>query len=473
MDNKMPEELNDNILKQKRKRGKNFSAKIICVDRGPELFRQLERVFYDTKMRLYLERSIDRVLERFEGEAFDILVLSSSAAKGGELGGIELLEIIAEKSPATQIILLINPKEIALAASALRAGTYHYAKLPIGDEELHLLIEAAIERRPTYGPNLLLKEELRTTTFEQMVGGSPPMLDLYRYIRQAAATDIPVLLVGETGTGKDLVAQAIHQLSERSHKPFQPVHLGALPPDLVASELFGHEKGAFTGAAKRYIGSFEKANGGSIFLDEISTIDERVQISLLRLLETKKFERIGGWKTTTANVRLIAATNQNLAEAVRKGHFREDLYYRLEVFMIILPPLKNRTGDVTLLVDHFLKRFNDAYNKNILGISTECVSLLNSYDWPGNVREVKNVIHRAVVLCNGDVLLPEHLPSRLSSGRSGRQEIVMTVGCTLEEAEREMIVQTLNYTGNNRRRTAAVLGISRRALYNKIDKFGL
>ena len=458
-------------MNQKAKAAQFPTVKIICVDREYGLYQQLIRIFTDRPVQLFREPSIDRVLERFERDAFDILILASSAASGGEITGIELLEIITDNSPATQILFLVNPKEIAMASLALRVGTYHYARLPVSDEELDLLIQAALEKRPQYGPNLLLKEELRRTTFEQMVGGSPPMLDVYRQVRQAAATDIPVLLVGETGTGKDLVAQAIHQLSARKNNLFLPVHLGALPAELVASELFGHEKGAFTGAQKRYVGSFEQGDQGTIFLDEISTVDESVQVSLLRLLETKRFQRLGGRKTIKTNIRIIAATNLDLFEAVRQGVFREDLYYRLEVFSIILPPVRQRPGDVSLLVDHFLKRFNDAYNKNIIGISPGCVSLLESYGWPGNVREIKNVLHRAVIICSGEVLLPEHLPQRLRTGKQVKQDLHFPLGTTLDVIEREVIRQTLQALDNNRQRAAAVLGISRRTLYNKLDKY--
>jgi len=448
--------------------------KIICVDRGLDLYRQLTRVFPEPSTKISLERSIDMVLERFEAEAFDILLLSSSAAKGGTgIDGIELLEIIVEKCPATQIIFLASPKEIRLAISALRAGTYHYAKLPIGDDELRLLIETALERRPSYGPNLLLKKELRETTFEQMVGGSAAIRAVYRQVRQAASTDIPVLLTGETGTGKDLVAQAIHQLSSRSDKQFLPVHLASLPDDLVPSELFGHEKGAFTGALTRFAGCFEQAAGGTIFLDEIGTIDDRIQVSLLRLLETKTFHRIGGTTPINADFRLIAATNENLTAAVKQGSFREDLYYRLEVFMISIPPVRERHGDIPLLVSHFLKRFNAAYNKTIAGISPESIGAMESYPWPGNVREIKNVIHRAVVMCDGSILMPDHLPERIRSGTKESQEITIPIGVTLQDCEKRMIIHTLKFTGDNKRRAAEILGISRRALYNKLERYGI
>lgn len=284
---------------------------------------------------------------------------------------------------------------------------------------------------------------------------------------------MPVLLTGETGTGKDLVARAIHQLSTRKNKVLQPIHLGALPPELVAGELFGYEKGAFTGALRSHRGLFEKAEGGTIFLDEIGTIDEKVQISLLRLLETRKLERIGGNRTTSVNVRIVVATNENLSEAVEQGRFREDLFFRLDIFQIVLPPVRERGGDIVLLVNHFLKQFSAEYQRDIVGISPECISALEYYDWPGNVREIKNVIHRAVLNSTGGILLVEHLPDRLQKAHKQPPEIKLPMGCTLKEAEQAVISRTLTWTRNNRRRTASILGISRRTLYNKLEQYNL
>ncbi len=446
---------------------------LLCVDPGRDIFRQLKEVFPSDNPGVLLEPNIGRVLERFEKETFDVLVLSSAALRSNKGVGIELLEVVSAKSPATQILFLINPREIKLAASAMKAGTYHYAKLPISSEELKLLVGSALDNRPQYAPNLLLKNHKGQTTFESMVGGSPVIREVYRQIRKAAATDIPVLLSGETGTGKDLAARAIHQLSSRTQGPYVPAHLGALPEDLVASELFGHEKGAFTSAVERRLGCFELAHKGTVFLDEISTIDEKIQVSLLRLLEDRKLHRIGGAKSQKVNVRVIAASNEDLEESVGRGVFREDLFFRLDVLHIHMPALRQRDGDVPLLIDHFLKQFNQAYRKDVVGISPECVSRLHSYDWPGNVRELKNVINRAVVMCEGGVLLPDHLPRRLRAGRAGRAMVSLPVGSTMEDMEREMLVRTLEYTAGNRRRAADMLGISRRTLYNKIDRFGL
>jgi len=456
----------------KRMPAKN-RIKIIVVDRDLEILHQVQRVFSGDVAEVSFERTLEHAFEKLEEFTFDILFLSGSAFKFHPDSTFELLEVIATKCPITQILFLINHRELPLAFSALKAGSYQYAKLPVPDEELRMLVDSALANRPQYGLNLLLKEHAQKPGLEDMVGRSPAMQDIYRQIRQAAQADIPVLITGETGTGKDLVAQAIHQLSSRKEKPFVPIHLGSLPQELVSSELFGYEKGAFTGAWKSYKGSFERAKGGTVFLDEIGTIDEKNQVSLLRLLETKKLQRIGGIRSIRSNVRLISATNDNLDEAVRTGRFREDMFYRLDVFRIALPTVRDRKGDVPLLVDYYLKQFNEANQTNILGISPECINRLDSYDWPGNVREIKNVLHRAVVMCNGEVLLPSHLPKRLVSEGHEPPTLTIRVGTTMQEVEKEMVTQTLNWTNNNRQLSAALLGMSRRTLYNKIAKYSL
>lgn len=449
------------------------TVRIIAVDKTMQLAQRLAGLFAKDDVDIFRESGIDRVLERFEAEPYDVLIVTSAAFKAGEIDGIELLEVIAANSPITQILFLAEPRDIQIAMSALKAGTYQYAKLPIGDDELQLLVKTAIEKRPLYGTNLFLEAKKHEVKFEKLVGQSQPMQEVYRQIRQAAATDMPILILGETGTGKDLTAQAIHQQSERRNGPYIVVNLGALPSELIGSELFGHEKGAFTGALERREGKFEQARDGSIFLDEISTIDEKVQVSLLRLIEQKKFHRLGGKRTISTNVRLITASNQNLADTVEQGMFRKDLYYRLDVFRIFMPPLRERVGDVVLLVDEFIRRYNRTFHKKILGIAPECVSLLESYDWPGNVRELKNVIQRAVLVCEGEVLLTEHMPPRFRPDKPVRPTVTFEVGTALEEVEREMITRALAATRNNRKRAAELLGISRRALYNKLQRHNI
>jgi DNA-binding NtrC family response regulator len=449
------------------------TIRIIAVDKTAQLAQRLGKIFAKDNVEVNRELSIDRVLERFESEPYDILIITGAAFKEGDIDGIGLLEIIAANSPMTQILFLVEPGDIQTAMSALKAGSYQYAKLPLGDEELRLLVQTAIEKRPIYGTNIFLESKKHEVKFEKLVGQSQQMQEVYRQIRQAAVTDMPILIMGETGTGKDLAAQAIHQQSERKNGPYVAVNLGALPSELVGSELFGHEKGAFTGALERREGKFEQAQNGSIFLDEISTIDQKVQVSLLRLIEQKKFQRLGGKKTISTNARLIAASNQNLADTVEQGMFRKDLYFRLDVFRIVMPPLSERAGDVVLLVDEFIRRYNKTFKKNILGISPECISLLESYDWPGNVRELKNVIQRAVLVCEGEVLLMEHMPPRFNPDKPVRPTVTFEIGTTLEEVEHEMIIRALSTTRNNRKRAAELLGISRRALYNKLKRHNI
>lgn len=444
--------------------------KIICVDEGRGLAQQVRRIYPESRLHLAYERSIEEVVDRFEHESFDIMLFSSSVTHQQPSSALEILEIITAKCPETQILFFAHPGRLKIANQALRAGAFHYSLLPVSEEELKLLIETALEKKPQLGLNLLLRSEVEKTTFEQMVGRSTSMRLVYRQIRQAAATDIPVLISGETGTGKELAAQAIHELSDRAHEPCIPVHIGSLPPDLVASELFGHDEGAYTGANKVRKGCFELAAGGTIFLDEIATIDQKMQVSLLRLLETKSFHRIGSQHDIDVDVRVIAASNADLMGEIRRGRFREDLYYRLDVLHIIMPPLRERHGDLHLLVDHFIKQSCENFQKVIRGVSSNFFSCLESYNWPGNVRELKNVIQRAVINCQEDILNVIHLPERLLNSQHDDITIPIRVGMRLAEVENEVIIRTLEYTRHNRTRAAEILGISRRALYNKLQK---
>ena len=449
-------------------------ARIVCLDSQRDLCRQTEDIFScDRKLEIAFEKSLEKVLDLVEHVICDVLLASSSVVRDGRMDWLEFVEAMTAKSPRTQIIFLIKPRELVLASKALKAGSYHYAKLPVSNEELKLLVEAALESRPDVDPHSRALRENRTKRFEDMVGVSVGMKSVYRMIRQAAATDIPVLLTGETGVGKDLAARAIHQLSGRVEKTFLPVHLGALPQDLAPNELFGHVKGSFTGADATCAGAFERAHGGTVFLDEISTVDDRVQISLLRLIESKTLYRIGGSSRIKADVRLIAATNEDLEDAVAAGKFREDLFYRLEVFRIHIPPLRERLEDIPLLIQEFLHRYNRDYGRKIVGLSPDTMSILDAYDWPGNVRELKNVIHRAVVVCTGEVITPQNLTKRIRPGNVLRRNVILPIGTSFEEAERKLLEKTLQATGNSRCHAAAILGVSRGTLYNKIKKFGL
>jgi DNA-binding NtrC family response regulator len=430
-------------------------------------------IFGEDNIFLAYERSLDEVVDRFEREVFDLMLFSSSMASSEPDSALEILDLISVKCPGTQILFFTQPGMLKIAHKALRTGVFHYSLLPVSDEELKLLIETAIETKPQLGLNMMLRTEVEKTTFERMVGRSTGMRQVYRQIRQAAATDIPVLLSGETGTGKELAAQAIHELSPRSKAPCVTVHIGALPADLVASELFGYECGAFTGAAQRRKGCFELADKGTVFLDEIATVDEKMQVSLLRLLEKYEFSRIGSEQSISVDVRVIAASNANLADEIRKGNFREDLYYRIEVLHITMPALRERRGDINLLVDHFIKCACDDFQKTIRGISPDFISCLEAYPWPGNVRELKNVIQRAVISCTGDILNTSLLPQRISQYQNDDKTMTVRIGTSIEEVEKELIVRTLDHARHNRSRTSEILGISRRSLYNKIQRYGL
>ncbi|MBD3325843.1 AAA domain-containing protein [candidate division KSB3 bacterium] len=320
-----------------------------------------------------------------------------------------------------------------------------------------------------------LRQKLRTQEhFGSLIGGSLPMQEVYDQMKKAAVVDIPLLLEGETGSGKDLAAQTIHQLSDRHHGPYIPINLGALPTDLVAGELFGHEKGAFTGAVGLRKGRFEEARNGSIFLDEIEAVDEKIQVTLLRLIENRKFYRLGGKRRMTTNARLLAASNQSLEKLVHNGSFREDLYYRLNIFPITMPPLRDHKEDLPLLISHCVLQAMRMMKKQITEIDQECITILQDYSWPGNVRELKNVMQQSVLMCDGPTILPEHLPARFHDSVVSTVPVVsFKIGTPLEKIEQAMILRTLELTENNRTEAAKLLGISRRALYNRLTKYNI
>jgi len=315
--------------------------------------------------------------------------------------------------------------------------------------------------------------------FEGIIAISLPMRAIIRRIMEAAAVDIPVLITGETGTGKDLVAAAIHKRSKRAKEPYVAVNTGAMARDLISSEIFGHEKGSFTGAQESRAGIFEQADGGTVFLDEIATMDEKTQVSLLRVLEEKSFRRVGGMKNIGVDVRVITATNENLEKSVSEKRFREDLFYRLNVFHITVPPLRERPpGAITVLTDHFLSQFGAIYGKEIERVSPETYRILRRYQWPGNVRELKNVVQTALLMADGKELKPEFIPERIREAvavNEGRHEPTCSfrLGTSLDSVEKELVRLTLLHAGGNKKLAASMLGISRRALYNKMKRHEL
>ncbi|HXY42316.1 MAG TPA: sigma-54 dependent transcriptional regulator, partial [Vicinamibacteria bacterium] len=341
------------------------------------------------------------------------------------MDGLELLAKIKEIRPETMVILMTAYGTVKTAVKAMKLGAEDYLSKPIDVEELEVVLQKALERKGLMEEARSLRERLEHKyRLDNLVGESPEMLSVFKTIRQVAPSSASVLLLGESGTGKELFAQALHQNSPRRNRPFVKVACAALPETLLESELFGHEKGSFTGAVYTRAGRFEAADGGTLFLDEIGDISPTVQVKLLRFLEEREFERVGGNKTFKVDVRIVAATHRDLKKKLDDGSFREDLYYRLNVIEIHIPPLRERPGDIPLLAHHFLRKYADANGKELKGISDEVLGLLLSHPWPGNVREMENAIERAVVLSDGPQLTPSHFPTlrRAATGDTARPQ---------------------------------------------------
>ncbi len=418
------------------------------------------------------------VPDEITGEtAYDVLIWNPDNSPSNKSKGLEMIERVSRQSPETQIIV-ISHEEGNPAGCRIRSENYHYIARPVDWNNLLVLVGQALSNCPP-GQKILSYPDVRVPVeFEGMLGISLPMREVFQRIIEAAAVDIPVLITGETGTGKDLIASAIHKRSERNDQPYVAVNTGAMTRELMATELFGHERGAYTGAAATHRGFFEQAHRGTIFLDEISTMDEKAQVSLLRVLETKTFRRVGGEKDVLVDARVLAATNESLEEAVKQGRFREDLYYRLDVFHIHVPPLRSRPGAVTFLTNQFVTVFDAIYKKTVSEISPETYRYLRRYPWPGNVRELKNVVQRAILMSQGKGFTPDLLPARIREAAESQvatemQKMPIHVGMTLDAVEKEFIRMTLESTGGNKKEAAATLSISRRALYNKLQKYGM
>jgi DNA-binding NtrC family response regulator len=388
------------------------------------------------------------------------------------MDGMTLMQRALANSPELVCILLTAYGSVETAVDAMRHGATDFLTKPVNLKELELVLERVLRSRQAETENRQLHEQLDSKFgMENFIGNSPQMQEVFDTLRQVAGSRATVLVQGESGTGKELVAKAIHRLSSRNKAVFVPVHCAALSSTLLESELFGHEKGAFTGAAERRKGRFEMADGGTLFLDEIGEIDSSVQVKILRALEERKFERVGGTETVEVDTRLVAATNRNLKQMVVDGEFREDLYYRLYVVVITLPPLRDRTGDVPLLLKHFLDEFNRENGREIDGFSPEAMDLLNAYGWPGNVRELRNAMEQMVVLSRGKRIGVRDLPAHIRESEGAGAAVSVGSG-TLEDLEKQAIAQTLKACGGNRTRAAEQLGISRRTLHRKISEYG-
>lgn len=388
------------------------------------------------------------------------------------ISGEEVLARVTKENPGIPVIVLTGHGTIDTAVEAMRKGAYDFLTKPVDLDHLSLVVKRALGRRELEIRHATLKQEFdKKSSFESIIGKSEKMWRIFQMVQKVADSKASVLITGESGTGKELIANAIHNLSPRKNNPLIKVHCAALSETLLESELFGHEKGAFTGAATRTRGRFELADKGSIFLDEIGEINQTVQVKILRVLNDKRFERVGGEETLEVDVRVIAATNRNLEEEIRENRFREDLFFRLNVVNIHMPPLRERKEDIPLMINSFLDEFNRENNKSIRGFDARSRAAINRYDWPGNIRELRNCIESAVVMCSGAEISLEDLPPTVA--RAEECDVIqIPMGTTMEEAEKVIIQQTLASNQGNKSKTAEVLGIGRKTLHRKLEEYG-
>jgi len=392
------------------------------------------------------------------------------------MDGLELLRSLRQQQDDDVTVVLMTAQgTVESAVEAIKLGAYDYVAKPIDPQRLRILLDQIAERHDTRREVRVLRQQLREHgTFGKMIGQSVEMRKIYQTIEQAAPTGASVLVSGESGTGKELVAQTIHQLSPRASYPYVPINCAAIPDTLLESELFGHEKGSFTGAIARRQGCFELANRGTLFLDEIAEMTPATQAKLLRVLQERTFRTIGGQREQSVDVRVIAATNVDPVEAVRRGKLREDLFYRLNVFAITLPPLRERKDDLPLLTQAFISEFSERNRRTITGVTARVMHVFERYDWPGNVRELRNVIERSTIVAQGHEIDVQDLPPLAGLAQAPATPAAgLTPGLTVEEAERKLIEVTLEHTGGNKTRAAEMLGISLKTLHNKLNRLNL
>jgi DNA-binding NtrC family response regulator len=430
------------------------------------------RAALEERYDVYVAEDAKAAMDLLEREHFDVMLTDFRLPNEDGMKLITRAKSLA-KPPICILMTAYGSEE--LAVDAMKRGADDYiAKGRLQIDELEMRIARSLRRQNLETENVSLRQQLDTKFgLENIIGKSPVMTEIFEIVQQVAPTRATILLTGESGTGKEVIAKAVHQLSPRARQPMVSVHCAALSPTLLESELFGHEKGAFTGAHERRVGRFEQAQGGTLFLDEIGEIDATIQVKLLRFLGERTFERVGSNKTLTADVRLIAATNKNLEELVKAGKFREDLFFRLRVVEINLPPLRDRAGDIPLLAQRFLREFAGENNKPVSDFTADALQLLMSHDWPGNVRELRTAIEHAVVLCRGEKISARDLPPSVRGSRPGESALSLRNDLTVKEAEKQLIVRALKETGGNRTSAAKKIGMSRRTFHRKLHTYHL
>ena len=455
--------------------------KILIVDDEAFIRENLERILAEDGYRPFSTDNGEDALKLVGEEEVDLVLLDLNL---GSKSGLDVLKTLREVDPEVLVIIITGYGTVESAVEALKMGAYDYIKKPFKADAIRLIVRLALETQNLRREVRQLKREGQEKGLPgaDMVGSSAELLQVYRQVREVAKHETATVLIGgESGTGKELVARAIHNLSPRRERPFIEINCGSLPFNLLETELFGHERGAFTDAKTRKIGLFEEANGGTIFLDEIGEMDMNLQVKLLRVLEDRKIRRLGGARNIDIDVRVVAATNRNLKQAIEEKTFREDLYYRLNVFPIFVPPLRERREDIPPLLDYFLKRFSREFNKRIREVSRDALDLLLRYHWPGNVRELRNVVERICIMSREEVIRPELLPSEIFGSAPQKDSPfsfeIPPEGILLDEMigeiEKELIGKALKITGANIAKTARLLNVPRGTLRYKVEKYGL
>ena len=443
----------------------NTGIHLLIVDDEQSVRESLQQWFLEDSYQVSVAENAMAALELLQRQSVDIVLLD---IKMPGMDGLTLQDRIREFNTDLIIIIITAFASVDTAVRALKAGAFDYVTKPIDPDELSVMVRNAAQQRRLAKENKQLRESIDTLHHvDNIVGASEGMHKVLELVRTVAPTNSTVLIRGESGTGKELIARAIHSNSLRKYFPIIPVNCGALTESLLESELFGHEKGSFTGAQYRRKGKFEMANGGTLFLDEVGTLSQKTQIDLLRVLETRSFQRVGGEQTIHVDFRLICATNADLEQAVKDGTFREDLYYRINVFTVTLPPLRERRSDIPDLVHHFVEKYARSMNKATKDVSPPAMEMLTGYQWPGNVRELENAVERAMVVTSGPAIMVEDLPLQVSD--TGRQR----GSDSLADMEKQHIQMVLRELGWNVSKSAERLGIDRVTLYNKIEKYGL
>ncbi len=430
--------------------------------------RELLKELLKNKYNILLAENGEQTIKTLNKENPDIVILDIRMPKKN---GIEVLEHIKNKNLRAIPIIITADKDIQTAINAMKLGAFDYVVKPFENEKIFNLVKNAIEKLSLKNEIEYLKTELKKQySFENIIGISNEMEEVYKQVNNILDNDAIVLITGESGTGKELIARAIHFNGKRKDYPFIPVDCASIPETLIESELFGHEKGSYTGALNKKIGKFELSNKGTIFLDEIGNLTIEVQSKLLRILQEQEFTRVGGNEKIKVDVRIISATNADLKKLIKEKKFREDLFYRLNVVPINLPPLRERTGDIQILTQYFLDTYNNKYNKNFK-ISKKVVDIFNNYYWPGNVRELENIIQRLVLICPQTIIDVSNLPDNILQPENIKEDSNIEAGITLDKAEKILIKETLMVNNSNISKTAKILGITRKTLHNKLDKY--